>query len=104
MDKEIMGSMLTAVQEFVKDSLKDKKVTSSLKVLEYGDHKIAIEKGIHTFLAAFVTGNVTKELREKMQEGISTIETQKMNVLEDWDGSKDSLGNVDLALEEIIAK
>lgn len=101
-EKEVMGGMLAAVQAFVKDSLKDEKAKGSLKVLEYGDHKIAIERGEETFLAAFVTGNVTPQLRERMQDTVLEIEVDNQNILKDWDGSQDDFKGIGPSLMKFM--
>jgi hypothetical protein len=85
--------MLTAVQEFVKDSFRvadnGPQISmdeGTLGKLEYGDFQIVIERGTYTFLSAVISGNDNRRLRNRMKEAIDEFETKYSNVLADWDG------------------
>jgi hypothetical protein len=101
-DKEIMGGMLTAVQDFVQHSLKDKKANGSLKVLEYGDYNIVIEKGRKIFLAVFSTGNVPQELRDRMQKVIGKVQNKYGRRLERWDGDTELFKGIEFQLVDLV--
>ena len=103
-EKEVFGGMLTAVQDFVKDSLTDKTGKSSLKILEFGDQKIVIERGSKTFLAAFITGNATEALRKRMRGIVDNIENSQRDLLVSWDGDQNSIKGAETALAELIKK
>jgi hypothetical protein len=102
-EKEVLGGMLSAVQDFVADSLKHKE-KGELSKLEYGDFKIALERGKHTFLAAFISGNVTKELRGKMKSVITEFEVRNESVIRGWDGDIARLVDVDESIQALISK
>ncbi len=92
-DAKLVSGMLTAVQEFVKDSFRGadngpqiSMDEGALGKLEYGDFQIVIERGTYTFLSAVISGNDNKRLRNRMKEAIDEVETKYSNVLADWDG------------------
>lgn len=91
-DTAIVASMLTAVQDFVKDSLKatspDKKSERSafLGKLEYGKRKILVERGRDIFLAVVLTGYDPETLRDQMKDVVNTIGRKYKAILSDWDG------------------
>jgi hypothetical protein len=92
MDKQILGSMLTAVQDFVSHSLKDeKKKKGALTELDYGDYKIVLERGKWTFLAAFMKGHAGDEVRGKMRELVGEIEEKNADVLAKWSGDTSAI-------------
>jgi hypothetical protein len=101
-DKEVLGGMLTAVQEFVKDSLQNKKGAGSLNVLECGDHKIVIERGTRTYLATFITGNATAKLKDRMIKAVKNIEMDNWSTLDSWDGDTEGFKGVVLELDKLL--
>jgi hypothetical protein len=99
---DIMGGMLTAVQDFVKDSLRDTENVGALNVLEYGDKKIVIERGTNVFLALIITGNATKKLRDLMARCIGKVETRYWQTLGHWDGEVNSFIGVEVDLNDLL--
>ncbi len=92
-DAKLVSGMLTAVQEFVKDSFRGgddlEDVTlddGALGKLEYGDFKIVTERGEYTFLSAVISGYDNKRLRNRMRDVVEEFEKKYRSVLEDWDG------------------
>jgi hypothetical protein len=92
-DAKLVSGMLTAVQEFVKDSFRpnhdvdDTKIAEgALGKLEYGDFKIVIERGQYTFLSAVISGYDNKRLRNRIRDVVDEFETRYSTVLADWDG------------------
>jgi hypothetical protein len=92
-DAKLVSGMLTAVQEFVKDSFRGgnggpeiKFDEGALGKLEYGDFQIVLERGTYTFLSAVISGNDNKRLRKRMKDVVNDFETKYSSVLTDWDG------------------
>lgn len=92
-DAKLVSGMLTAVQEFVKDSFRGSDGGPQIKMdegalgkLEYGDFQIVIERGTYTFLSAVISGNDNKRLRKRMKDVVDEFETKYSKVLADWDG------------------
>ena len=99
-DKEIIASMLTAVQDFVKDSLK-KKDGEFLGKLEFGKKtKILIERGNKTYLAIVLSGHDPESLRADLRKMVKQVEDKYSEPLEKWDGDISAFDGID---ETVIA-
>ncbi len=85
MDDEILTGMLTAVQDFVKDSLKSEE-KGMLDELKFGKTRIFIESGVHVKLAVVMAGAPPDSLRPRMREVLRKIHNRFGMKLEDWDG------------------
>ncbi|MCK4717642.1 MAG: hypothetical protein KAT70_03145, partial [Thermoplasmata archaeon] len=87
-DRDILGGMLTAVQNFIRDSFGggEENDGESLKRLQYGGLEINIENGKHVFLALIVDGRGTEILHQRMRKTIQHLENRYEHVLKDWDG------------------
>ncbi len=92
-DAKLVSGMLTAVQEFVKDSFMGNNKGDNIHLndgalgkLEYGDFQIVIERGEYSFLSAVISGYDNKRLRRKMKDVVNEFETRYMKILLDWDG------------------
>jgi len=103
MDDQVLGGMLTAIQDFVKDSFKD--VTSfTLRKLEFGEKSVLIEKGAHLYLAVILHGKASKKVAAKMQRVVDEIEEVFARYLRDWDGDLDSLRGVNDIVKKLYSK
>ncbi len=89
-DGDVMTSMLTAIQDFMRDSLGLPK-EDLLETVEIGDTTVLIEPGPHAILAAVVQGIPTGELRTTLKEIIEAIHLQYGHVLKGFDGDTDEL-------------
>jgi hypothetical protein len=84
-DEDIFSNMLTAIQEFIRDSFREVE-DSPVKQIEFGDRKIAMERGEHLFLAVVYRGRETRWNIEPIREAIEEIEDTYGAELENWDG------------------
>ncbi len=110
-DALLVSGMLTAVQEFVRDSFRKEDESEdaefeegTLGKLEYGDFQIVIERGVHTFLSAVISGYDNKRLRRKMRDVINKFETTYLDVLEDWDGDMMKFEGSEAIVGKLIKK
>jgi VCBS repeat-containing protein len=101
MDDDIMGSMLTAVQDFVKDSFKEKS-KFGLKRLDFGDSVIHIQPGKEIYAAVILSGDETDDFEESLEKLVNDIETKYADVLEDWDGDLDTVRGLKDMLDDLI--
>lgn len=85
--EQIIGSMLSAVQDFVKDSFGDKSKVSALDRLDYGSKKILIEHGEYVFIACVVEGELHPDLRTDLKTAVAHIEKTYRNIVSAWDGT-----------------
>jgi hypothetical protein len=101
MDDDILGSMLTAVQDFVNDSFKDKS-KFGLKRLDFGDSVIHIKKGKHIYTAVILSGEEPSDLDDSLGELVTNIESKYENVFDSWDGDIEALRGLKDMLEELL--
>ncbi len=71
-DADLVAAMLTAIQDFVKDSFSVQK-EDKLQSLRFGELTIWIEEGPQAILASIIRGNPPQELRLVFQEVIEKI-------------------------------
>jgi parallel beta-helix repeat protein len=101
MDQDILASMLTAIQDFVKESLASREV-SSLDEMKYGGMNILIERGIFAYLSVVISGNVTNKLKDEMKETLRNVERKYATILEGWDGDNKKLADLEDELNMLI--
>jgi len=100
MDADVISSMLSAVQDFVKDSFSEEK-DATLDRLDFGDLSIVLAGGKFVFIAAVVSEEPAG-IRKRLQEAVLELEERYRDSLEHWDGTMDSVQDVSQALREII--
>ncbi len=88
LDADIFAGMLSAVQDFVRDSF-DSSVEqrAGLGRLEYGDMTIMMEHGSHLFLTALIQGNEHPGMKNLLRTAVKDIEKDCGEILESWSGS-----------------
>lgn len=90
-DSDVVGSMLVAVQEFVRDAFR---AGSPVSQMSYGDNAILLEWGEHVILAVSVFGNPAPALRELMNEVVGKVERAFAGVIGTWDGDRATLAGL----------
>ncbi|MBU2565086.1 MAG: ATP-binding protein, partial [Candidatus Thermoplasmatota archaeon] len=103
-DSDIVGGMLTAVQDFVKDSFADKASVSGLARLDYGDKKILMEHGRTVFVTAIISGQESHEIRDDMKNVVTTIEKNYGDIVEKWDGDISKLSGIKNVIKTLPMK
>jgi predicted ATPase len=92
MDADIFAGMLSAVQDFVRDSFDQSgEKKAGLGKLEYGDMKILIEHGRHVFLTAVFRSQEHPEMREVLKRTLKQIEEKCGKTFENWSGKMSEL-------------
>ncbi len=84
-DVDMVSGMLTAIQEFVRDSF-DVKENQVLGSLNIGEFTIWVEHGSQAALAAVIQGNPPEDLRRILEEALEKIEFEQSQVLHSFDG------------------
>jgi outer membrane protein assembly factor BamB/tetratricopeptide (TPR) repeat protein len=103
MDRELLGGMLVAIQNFVEDSLMAS-TPGMLNELRYGNTKILIQRGAYLTMALVLTGQESKNLWRSMERLIQDIETKYTKVLSKWDGDQDKMWGVRKVFETGISQ
>jgi len=102
-DKDILASMLTAVQDFVRDSFRNRQ--ENLGKLEFGKKtKILIESGKLIYLAVVVAGHDPETLRDDIKKTIMKIEKKYSEKLVDWDGAVSIFSDIDRLVLPLLTK
>ena len=93
-DSDAVSAMLSAIQDFVRDSFaEDKK--SGLETVELGEHVLWVVAGPQTILACAIRGIAPLSLRTKLQEVLEKIHIDYKEELQTFEGDRDSMGQVD---------
>ncbi len=100
LDGDIVSAMLTAVQQFVNDSL-DETGTDKMRKLEFGDRELFMERGENIYMAIMFSGTLTKKLDDQITEMIKQIEVE-FPELAVWNGRMKGLEKIDDYLNELI--
>ncbi|HIC62565.1 MAG TPA: LamG domain-containing protein, partial [Marine Group III euryarchaeote] len=98
-DSDIMSSMLTAINDFVKDSFQ---TSGNLGSIDYGENQVILERGKHTILASVVYGEANRNLRSRMGRALTKMEDEFGSILKNWDGDIDSLSGSLKYLEPVM--
>jgi len=116
MDEDILGSMFSAVTDFVQESFgslnkgeittKDKETESrdddswTLHELNLGEHTIVVERGTCEYLALVITGRVGSKLTKRMKRFIKEVEAPSPTRFKNWDGRVDLIGDVESLIDK----
>jgi hypothetical protein len=100
LDGDLVGAMLTAVQQFITDSLSDDK-SDRVKKLEFGERELYLDRGAHTNIAVIYSGSMNRKLKAQIEELIAKIEAEHP-FLASWDGRMTQLADVNVQLDELI--
>lgn len=99
--KYSMSGMLTAIQDFVSDSL-DSKDGDELNEISHGDNRILLEHGKYVYLALVCTGEAPSEIRKKMRKVLRQVERDYKNELKLWDGDEDKVKAIGGLTSELL--
>jgi parallel beta-helix repeat protein len=102
MDRDLMTGMFTAIQDFVGDVFESEgQDTTQLKEMELGNKKVLIEHGQYTYIAAVFKGGAAR-LAPKLKSTLAELETEFIELLEDWDGEIEAFDGVEVYLENLM--
>jgi len=86
LDRDVVGSMLMAVTEFVQTSFKGMGGTAALSSIRFGDMEIAFEHGQFLVLALTLKGELDADTRKKLAAELGSLEARNDSLLRSWDG------------------
>ena len=104
-DSDIFSGMFTAVQDFIQDSFQDAEEMPDswpLKRLDFGDYKIAIDRGENIYIAAVFSGFPIRKMLLKIEKLRKNIEKKYADVLPTWTGDMDQLKGTQAMLEKLL--
>jgi hypothetical protein len=100
-DSEIIGSMLTAIQDFARDAF-GRGEMGSLNEVQYGDQVIIMEATTTAYLAAVVRGVAPPGLREQMRALLSEIVHTHRQALRSYDGNAEAFKDVEMQMAALV--
>jgi outer membrane protein OmpA-like peptidoglycan-associated protein len=101
-DPDLVSGMLTAIQDFVKDSF-DTKTGEMLDTLRMdGDHSVWIEHGPEAVLAAVIRGMPPVELRSRFRDLLDHMHQLYGGRLDKFDGQSSSFAMLKPELEDAL--
>ena len=100
MDKDVMGGMLAAITDFIKDSFKED--SGALKTLQHGKRTIYLERGVGMYLAVVFHGDPPPELRERMRKHLIRVWERYKYHLKVWGGTYEGLDGLDTMMRRIM--
>jgi len=104
-DSDIIGSMFTAIQDFIQESFTDTKKSlegSPLKRLEFGDFQVVIDRGEHVYIAAVFSGFAMRKMMLRIENLRKDIEKEYKDVLPGWKGDMEQLKGTSKLLEKLL--
>jgi hypothetical protein len=84
-DEDILAGMLTAVQEFIKDSMGRQEVLKRFE-FQMQEKKVLVESGDNVYIAVFTRGEVPQDASEQLRSFLEDVEQAYANVIPDWSG------------------
>lgn len=100
-DADLISGMLTAIQDFVRDSFGPKK-SDELEVMVVGEFKLWLQHGPLALMAAVVSGQPPPELREVLVREVEAIHRDFGAALRDFDGDASSLAGAEVHLRRCL--
>ncbi|WP_230173825.1 OmpA family protein [Rhizobium sp. CECT 9324] len=97
-DPQLISSMLSAIQDFVKDSFHEKE-QSGLDTIRFGELRLWSEVGPFATLVAVIRGNPPEELHEIVRDVLLRIHDEYAQALEQFDGDGSQLAGIDTRLQ-----
>jgi outer membrane protein OmpA-like peptidoglycan-associated protein len=95
-DPQLVSGMLSAIQDFVRDSFEGTNKTGGggIDTLRLGDLLLWCEEGPFAFLAAVIRGNPPESLHAALRETLTNIHDQYRSSLEEFEGDSANLGDL----------
>ena len=84
-DGDLVSGMLTAIQDFVRDSFAVSQA-EAVDMLEVGDLSVWVEQGPVAYAAAVIRGQAPAELRERLREALELVHLELADDLDSFSG------------------
>ena len=97
-DEQVMSGMLTAVLDFVEDSMAPSQ--DQLKVFGFKDYDVVVRRGSKAFVAVAFSGDLTDDIERALQAFLDTMDRIYHKKLTDWSGDIET----DFAGVEVLIK
>ncbi|WP_086689077.1 OmpA family protein [Nostoc sp. T09] len=102
-DPDLVSAMLTAIQDFVKDSFSVER-SEGLQSLQFGELTVWVEEGPQAVLAAIVRGKPPQELRLILREAVEKIHLKLSSEINAFNGDTEPFAASRPYLEACLAE
>ena len=99
-DTDILAGMLTAVQNFVRDSFDE--AGGRLNEIRFENYDILISHGKNVVLAAIISTKKPERLRNQLRNATDDLEKQFGEKISHWGGDRKELGEVDVLMKKFL--
>ncbi len=99
-DEDILAGMLTAVQNFIKESFDS---GGRLNEIRFENYDILISHGQNVVIAAIISTKKPERLRDQLKSATADIEAQFGERISKWSGDKRELGDVDTIMKKFLS-
>ncbi len=100
-DEDILAGMLTAVQNFIRESFDE--AGGRLNEIRFENYDILIAHSKNLIVAAVISTRKPERLREQLASATNEIEAMFGEKISHWSGDKAELGDVDLLMKKFLA-
>ena len=99
-DQDILSGMLTAVQDFIRDSFRGE--SGDLNHMQFGRFQILMGNGRFITVAAVLMGDEIEPFRPQIIKAIDQMEADYEIILRDWDGDVEQLNVLGRYIMDLI--
>ena len=99
-DEDILAGMLTAVQNFIKESFDS---GGRLNEIRFENYDILISHGQNVVIAAIISTKKPERLRDELKSATADIEKSFGERISKWSGDKRELGDVDAIMKKFLS-
>jgi outer membrane protein OmpA-like peptidoglycan-associated protein len=100
-DADLISGMLTAIQDFVRDSFRPGE-GGTLSTFTVGEHTVHVEAGPRALIAAVIRGQSPESVQERLQHTIEQIHLEYASPLAEFEGDATPFASAAPLLEENI--
>ena len=100
-EAELVSSMLSAIQDFVKDSFRPAE-GATLRTFSVGDHTVQLEAGPRALLALVIRGEAPESLLARQQDTLETIHLEFASQLAEFNGDSTAFSRARPMLEDCL--
>ena len=100
-DEDILAGMLTAVQNFVRDSFDE--AGGRLNEIRFENYDILISHRKNVVVAAIISTKKPERLRNQLNNVTDDLELRFGDQIKNWSGDRAELGGVDAAMKRFLS-
>jgi hypothetical protein len=100
-DADILAGMLTAVQNFVRESFEE--TGGRLKEIRFESYDILLTYSKNVVLAAVISTKKPEKLRNQLKAAASDLEAQFGERISRWSGDRSDLVEIDTVMKKLIS-